>query len=482
MLRKILFILLLLSLAAVFPNQKAQALERLIKGAPAQVGALPNPQAPVAPDGPLTVIDVIVDKTAANAVLARDQAIAEAQRLAFQKLAERNLTPDAYKAFKAPDVKQIAGLVQDFEIKGERISSTRYVANFTVRFREAVRNYVPIMAVEPGIVAQDAIEGTDVGEETADAADESATGAATATADAPVLATGPAKTYLILPYIENIAGKLKLWEDPNPWRQVWQQNMPRDAANGSRYIVPMGDIADVSAGSTDAVWSGDYRAIEKLRQNYRVDEVVLAVANKSGAYMTVDMYFFRNGGLLKREVLQPYVGTRDESESFGFARGEVLKYLQDAASYKGRRTVENISRELVGRGTAAADTATPAEILAGAQMPQMQAGVTSPAPVISAGKTELEAMMSFSSPAAWMDLQKRIATISPPVRLNIRSINKGGAQFVVKYDGDISALQQALSTRGIALNQPSVQIDRSVLGGSGQGGGMKPVYGLSIVN
>ncbi len=481
MLRKTIFAAVLISAAVIFPNHGAVALEKLIKGAPASVGTLKTPT--ITPDGPLTVIDVIVDKTAANAVLARDQAMAEAQRLAFQKLAERNLTPDEYKSFKAPDVKTIAALVQDFEIKGEQLSSTRYVANFTVRFRDAVRQFVHVDMPAPEMATMEALQGTDAGEELAgeDAAENK---------PAPdIVAVGPAKKYLILPYIETMSGKLLLWEDPNPWRQAWQQQMPPDATNGSSYVVPMGDIPDVSAGSTDAVWSGDYRAVEKLRQNYHVDEVVLAVANKSGAYMTIDMYFFRNGGLLKREVLQPYVGERPPADAFAFARGEVMKYLQNPASFKGKRTVENISRELTGTKTAAADVvAIPA---AGVPVTTVVTSTTTTTatPAISApvtsmpargGKTEVEAMMSFASPATWMDLQKRVATLSPPVRLDIRSLNKGGAQFVMRYEGDINSLRSALATRGIALNQPSVEIDRSVVGG-GQSG-MKPVYGLQLTN
>lgn len=464
MLRKITYITAFALAAFIFPNGDAMALEKLIKGAPAQVGELKTPT--VTPDGPLTVIDVIVDKTAANAVLARDQAMAEAQRLAFQKLAERNLTPDEYKAFKAPDIKTIASLVQDFEIKGEQLSSTRYVANFTVRFRDAVREYVHVTMPGPMMGTVEAVQGTDAGEELAQPGEGG--GLTSSVADAPVVAVGPAKNYLILPYIETMDRRLLLWEDPNPWRQAWQQDMPRPSPNGSAYIVPMGDIPDVSAGSTDAVWSGDYRAVEKLRQNYRADEVVLAVANKSGAYMTIDMYFFRNSGLLKREVLQPYVGERSPAEAFAFARAEVMKYLQNPAGFKGKRTVESISRELTARKDAEPGAATVAVTTAATTVP------------VRGGKTEVEAMMSFTSLGAWMDMQKRLSTLTPPVRVNIRSLNKSGAQFTMRYDGDMASLRDALAARGIALNQPSVEINPDVA--RGEAGGMKPVYGLQLTN
>src|SRR3989304_3177532 len=98
--RRAFFCLVILLLWGVFP-------------ASAQVQF--RPPAPVAE--PLTVTDVIIDKTDKNAVTARDQAIVEAQRRAFQKLAERSMTPELFEAYQLPDDKTIATLVHDFEIK-----------------------------------------------------------------------------------------------------------------------------------------------------------------------------------------------------------------------------------------------------------------------------------------------------------------------------------------------------------------------------
>ena len=94
--------------------------------------------------GSMTVTDVIIDKTGKNAVVARDGAIIDAQHTAFQVLAEKAMSPEAFKAYKLPDNKTIAALVDSFEIKTEQISANRYVANFTVRFLPDINNYIRI--------------------------------------------------------------------------------------------------------------------------------------------------------------------------------------------------------------------------------------------------------------------------------------------------------------------------------------------------
>src|SRR6202012_495963 len=82
-----------------------------------------------------SVSDVPVDITADSAAHARDQAIAEAQRSAFEQLLGR-LGSDTSLASKLTD-NDIATLVQNFEVQNERTSSVRYIGIFTVQFRPA---------------------------------------------------------------------------------------------------------------------------------------------------------------------------------------------------------------------------------------------------------------------------------------------------------------------------------------------------------
>lgn len=501
--------LITLSVSAPVPAQ-----ERLLKGAPAALTTLPTPGAVLREDANLVITDVMVDKTADNAVAAREQAMTEARRLAFQKLAERHLTPAAYATFRMPDDRTIATLVQDFEIKGEQLSAKRYVAKFTVRFSERVRNYINVpYAPREVVVPQPGwrqMPADQLGEQTAEGglviggeagADMPATQTAGGTAQgvvtgASVPAAAQAATprvaapVLLLPYYENMAGRTILWEDPNPWRDAWQR-MPAQASGVSqqlinKIVVPLGDISDISAGNADAVWSGDYKTLEKLRANYRVSEVVLAVANKSGPQMTIDLYFYSGGVLKRRNALTPYVGEKTEHEAWQQGMYDVLNYLQRPAP-GGPNTAEAISRSLTqsaGAQPPAQPQGRPSLITTGAPAYPNNASVTAydqnaadnPAapynPVAAAaGAQDIEALLNFSDFNAWLNVQKRFSSMSPPVRIDLRSLSRNTARFTIRYSGGAATLQNALAAQGIAMT-PS----REVTTASGA-----PVYDLRVL-
>lgn len=501
-------------------------------------------------DDPLIVGDVIVDKTAENSVVARDQAIADARKAAFQKLAERNMTPEAFKAFKMPSDKDIGMMVQDFEIKNEQMSSTRYVGNFTVRFRDVVKNYMTIRPLPvtgaPATATAAALEVPEQAAGTPDTTAESGDAGAAGTAAAegvklPTTVTERdseplAQSVLVLPYYEDIAGKTLLWEENNPWLMMWQGALPKTAAGASRqFFVPLGDISDVATGASNAVWSGDYRPLEKLRSNYGAEEVVLAVANKSAEALSVDLYTYNHNHLRKRATLTPYVGEAPEEVAYKKAMTEVLQYLQQPGSVRKGPRVEDISREVThftrangyaapqagangaGAGTTTVITReraplvvdppltvqtpsqTPSQTQAQARgqvqthivppltvddmhqpyAPQQQTYTQQPpivrtvgmqpvystgdaargsaegAPAYSGGgATMLAATMQFDNPRSWMDVQRRLSSLNPPVKVNITSLNSNSVAFTLSSDSPVEALRQALSARGVALGAP----------------------------
>ncbi|MDE1153934.1 MAG: DUF2066 domain-containing protein [Micavibrio sp.] len=503
-------------------------------------------------DDPLVVGDVVVDKTAENSVVARDQAIADARKAAFQKLAERNLTPDALKTFKMPSDNDIGMMVQDFEIKNEQMSATRYVGNFTVRFRDVVRNYMPIHAIVPPVAP--AVAGTTpvltppataADAKPADAAvaatplpDNAVAGTVTTTttttttlappvdtsaqvaptvADAKPVVTSEADTapvgnnILVLPYFENMAGDTLLWEETNPWLLMWQGALPKSASMNRQITVPLGDISDVAAGASNAVWSGDYKPVERLRSNYAADQVILAVANKSGTTMTVDLYSYRDGRLRRKATLTPFIGDMPDTVAFKKGMYDVLAYLQQPGrvAAKAGRPVESIAHDVTTRmpaaitaanddsmGTTIIDSSstsvtsettvhrpplvmspTAVDTATAARMPQPRVGMApiynmsdmtatpatnaaaaTPAAATSAvasgagsGATQVAAQMQFEDPRSWIDLQKRLSAVYPPVRVNVTSVNSNSVAFTLSSDNPLDSVRQSLGARGITL-------------------------------
>jgi len=86
---------------------------------------------------PYVVSGVDVDVTAADSATARDQAIAEGQRKAFAKLMEQLVGAEQAATIQTPSDSQLSGMVQDFEVESERLSSVRYIGVLTYRFDAA---------------------------------------------------------------------------------------------------------------------------------------------------------------------------------------------------------------------------------------------------------------------------------------------------------------------------------------------------------
>ena len=181
------------------------------------------------------ITDVAVDVTAGTAAQARDQAIMQAQRAAFDQLLGR-LGADASMAAKQDD-NTIAALVQAFEVQQERTSAVRYVGTFTVQFKpNAVRSFLNR-------------HGTTFSE----------------TRSRPVV---------VLPVLM-INGRAVLWEDQTPWRLAWE-----GAMRGSGLVplvVPSGDLEDIAVISTIEAVNGKPESLQNIMNKYQAGSAVVAV-------------------------------------------------------------------------------------------------------------------------------------------------------------------------------------------------------------
>lgn len=433
-----------------------------------------RPAPPPLDQNPLTVEDLVIDKTDKNSVVARDAAIADAPALAFRKLAERNMEADELKSLKVPG--NVSSLVQNFEIKDEQMSATRYVAKFTVRFTDAVRNYIDVRdeGPAPGTVemTMGALkEGDFSTPEPAEKVDEDREGDEDGAVDGDAGKSrdgaawqpggeGLKGVVLVLPYFENLSAQTLLWEDPNPWRRAWQDAV-LPAGGETQFVVPLGDISDIAAGPANAVWSGDYKAIEKLRAKYGADAVVLPVANRSGSSMTIDVYSFRNGKLRQDGSITPYAEDLGEAEAFDKALKDTLRYLQKPSRRAAPpRTTENISREVVGGGE------FPTTVVDGSSgrrpnvlKPQIDwndgyrpQAAPQPAPrAAPAHGGRISAAAFFPNFRGWVEMQRRLRSIGPGVAVDVESINNNRARITLSYPGSFDALRGALAERGIAI-------------------------------
>ncbi len=434
---------------------------------------------------PPTVTGIHVDKTAQNAVVARSQAIIEAQRTAFKILAEKAMSPADFKTYKMPDDETIEALVRDFQISNEQMSSNRYVADFTVRFTAQINNYIMVppnlgvVYATPGAAAPPPTAVTSAAPATSAAATTpAAASAATAAAPAPdtsTLTTGatPVQTasiqnrnILVLPYLERADGSKMLWDDPNPWRDAWQNKGTTSPVAHLTITVPLGDLTDVSSGDPNAVWRSDYRTIEDLRANYSATSVAVVLARMSPSADGIDIYMYRDGTFTR---MQTVLGTFNTAAAFKKAVPVVINALENPQPY-------GTTAPVVMTQTPAAMPQTPLPT------PVPVAVVNEPAtpaatPAVATAMS-VDAMMRFGSFAEWMKAQKRLSSVSPPLMVTISSITTHDVEFSISFTGTLTSLKAALAGQGLELNPPLDAVSVGTPGGAAP----KTVYQINLAS
>jgi hypothetical protein len=92
---------------------------------------------------PYQINNVKVDVEGESAIDAREKALQQARRSAFEVLTKRMVSSDARTAMPNIDDQTIAAMVDSFEINREKLSKNRYLASVNVTFNErAIQGYL----------------------------------------------------------------------------------------------------------------------------------------------------------------------------------------------------------------------------------------------------------------------------------------------------------------------------------------------------
>ncbi|MGE5505995.1 MAG: DUF2066 domain-containing protein [Actinomycetota bacterium] len=209
-----------------------------------------------APADVFSVFGVEVDVTAANASAARDQALTEAQRIAFRRLLERLAAPADWPRLPSADALQY---VRDFAIEQERASTVRYIATITVRFNGAA---VRKLLRDAGIKYAE---------------------------------TRP-RPVVVVPVFKSRDGRPLLWDDANPWRAAWVALGPGGLVP---LVVPPGDAADQAGLDAAQALANDPERLDALGRRFRTPDVLVAAAGVSPNGSQVDVSLSGTPGVPK---------------------------------------------------------------------------------------------------------------------------------------------------------------------------------------
>jgi Uncharacterized protein conserved in bacteria (DUF2066) len=193
---------------------------------------------------------VAVDATADTVARAREIARTDGQRRALAAIAERLASGTAPAKPPALDDKAITDLVLSFEVANERMSKVRYAADYTFYFRpEETRRLLQ--------KAGAAADGSD-------------------------------KPAILIPVYQpagQTAGQSRLWEDPNPWREAWEEQPPPGTAGAkgaARLVMPLGDAGDIAAIDADKARTGDPEALTAIARRNGGEEAIVVIAAMRG--------------------------------------------------------------------------------------------------------------------------------------------------------------------------------------------------------
>ena len=356
-----------------------------------------------AQDGDPFSATVAVDATADTVAKARDMARTDGQRRALAAVAARlsgGATPA--RPLKLDD-KAITDLVLSFEVANERMSAVHYAADYTFHFRanesrRALGNPGPAVADDPGKPPSDKFS--------ADKFSADKFSADKLPADK-LLAGKP----LVLIPVYQSAGQSSLWDDPNPWRQAWEQQPP--ASGAVRLIVPLGDAGDIAAIDAEKARAGDGEALAAIARRNGGEEALVALAAPRGsperpAGVDVAVRRYRAERLVDSHVV-PLTADPGESES-----------------------------DLLRRAVAA--------IVSG-----IGSGWKNEAMAQDDQEASLTAILPITDLDDWVHARERLATVPAIRKIALLTLSRQEATIEIGYGGSIDQLKVSLAEISLDL-------------------------------
>ncbi|MBI3708653.1 MAG: DUF2066 domain-containing protein [Proteobacteria bacterium] len=224
------------------------------------------------------VRDVEVDRTATTAAQAREQAVAEGERLALRRLLQRLTPRDQSARLAGLGENRIAELIDNFEVQSERTSAVRYIGAFTFRFKP---NEIRGLLRDAGIP----------------------------------FAETAARPLVVLPLLQEEGGLL-LWEDTNAWRVAWSRLSTGDSL--APLIAALGDLADITEITAAQADAGDEARIAAFAGRYGAAGAIVAKAQlepaEDGRAAVLHVSAMRvGGGEGEQTVVESFTAAPDEA-------------------------------------------------------------------------------------------------------------------------------------------------------------------------
>jgi hypothetical protein len=347
------------------------------------LGYIPFGQA--ADNGPYSIRDISVDETAATVPQAQEKAVSVGQRRAFNALMRRLVPSSYHDRLPQLDNESLTALVTSYQVGNERTSSQRYLADLSFEFdRNDIRNILRAK----GLPFSEAV----------------------------------ARPVLILP-VFNDGEKRYLWEEPNPWRDVWvdiidfgtrpqePENVRDDWAQRliQPLIVPAGGFSDIKAIDVEEAVAMDETAIAAIQKIYGTAGALVINAgfrNGPDGSLLLDITRQRSGQF-STAVIETYRGSDEPDQLMQSAIFDLIKKMQE--DWKQQNVID-----------------------------------------FSVENT-LAVTTSISSLKDWLKLQEEVRGLPAVSGIKIKDLSVTEAFWHITFLGDLSHLQASLAQKKIQL-------------------------------
>ena len=319
-----------------------------------------------------TVAKVAVEAEAGDAVKAKQIAINEGQQAAFRALLKRLTHASAHPRLPILDDTMVERMVDGFSVRRESNSSTRYIATLDFSFEpNSVRDILTRFGLP--------------------------------------FAEQQAAPLILLPVMTE-AGGVKTGT-ANSWYEALDGVDGEHTLAAIKLAAPRPDFAPGAISNP-----GSREVLETLRQQYRAENLVLALAEVDAQATKLKVRLVGQDSIGPMFLERTYpIRDRDTSEAARFAAKVAVGILE------GRSKSTRLA-SLAATGGVPADMETVAMTV------------------------------EFSGLKQWQDMRKRLQKIPGLQGLDVKTLNARGASISVEFAGGAERLSQAAQAQGLSID------------------------------
>jgi len=356
-----------------------------------------------------TIGNYPLEARAANAVAAKEKAIADGQRAAFRSLLKRLVPVTAYRRLDRLKGVNAGEYIESFAVRSERNSSTAYIASYDFVFSpEPVRRLLD----REGIPYLDR--------------------PAPAITIVPAYRVSPEAEKRLPPTFATAAGS-------DAWLYAWKT---LDLGNSLTPATLQPLKQEVHADTVRALADGDLGMLRTLGQAYGTEAIVLAVLEPEADRKKLNVVLVGRDSVQNFHLKRVY--RMDEGD---LAYTAELAAVISLGILEGRWKAINVRDYPAQQASAPPDSASGWAASGGS--PSYEYGAQ--APRAPGGGAPLTIAIAFQGMAEWQEISRQLTHTPHVTDVEVLGLSARGARVSLNYPGGAQGLAQALAQQGLAL-------------------------------